>query len=157
VTSRRSGTTARRSSTSSIARRTLAAGTRRVGLMTINGGGTFARPIESHLAVAAAASTWVAERIGVLDARIAEQARRVADIELHGRNGHPLAGGVARAADRPVRRRAGDCGFAAKLTGPAPCACPPHEGSAELASVCAHEPVAPLRAPEVTAIFATPV
>jgi len=56
-----------------------------IGLVIVNAGGTFARLIESHLSVMTAASTSVGERIGVLDARIAEQARRVAGIEAQDR------------------------------------------------------------------------
>jgi hypothetical protein len=52
-----------------------------VGLVTINAGGTFARLIESHFALNDAAATAVDERLGVLDAKITEQARRVADVE----------------------------------------------------------------------------
>ncbi len=43
------------------------------GLVTVNAGGTFARLIESHLAVLTAASTSVGERLGILDSRIAER------------------------------------------------------------------------------------
>jgi len=56
-----------------------------LGLVTVNAGGTFARLIESHLGPTAAASTSVGERIGILDARIAEAARRVAGIEAQER------------------------------------------------------------------------
>jgi hypothetical protein len=56
-----------------------------IGLVTINAGGTFARLIESHFLLNDAAATAVDERIGVLDARIAEQARRVADVEKQDR------------------------------------------------------------------------
>jgi hypothetical protein len=52
-----------------------------IGLVTINAGGTFARLIESHFAISAEAETDVGERLGALDAKIAEQARRVADVE----------------------------------------------------------------------------
>jgi hypothetical protein len=74
-----------------------------VGLVTVNAGGTFARLIESHLSVAAAASTSVGERIGVLDVRIAEQARRVAGIEAQDREiadavAKLTAGGKAKSA-----------------------------------------------------------
>jgi hypothetical protein len=40
-----------------------------IGLVTATAGGTFARLIETHPSVAAAASTSVGERIGILDAR----------------------------------------------------------------------------------------
>jgi hypothetical protein len=56
-----------------------------IGLVTINAGGTFARLIESHFVLNDAAATGVNERISVLDARIAEQARRVADVEKQDR------------------------------------------------------------------------
>jgi hypothetical protein len=56
-----------------------------VGLATINAGGTFARLIESHYAISVSAATSVEERLGVLDAKIGEQARRVADIEKQDR------------------------------------------------------------------------
>jgi hypothetical protein len=52
-----------------------------VGLVTVNAGGTFARLIESHFVINDAAASGVDERLAVLDARIAEQARRVADVE----------------------------------------------------------------------------
>jgi hypothetical protein len=45
-----------------------------VGLVTVNAGGTFARPIEGHLAVTVAAATSVGEWIGVLDARVLSRA-----------------------------------------------------------------------------------
>jgi len=61
--------------------------------VTVNAGGTFARLIESHLSVATAASTSVGERIGVLDARIAEAARRVPGIEAQDRE---IADAVAK-------------------------------------------------------------
>jgi hypothetical protein len=64
-----------------------------LGLVVVNAGGTFARLIESHLSVMTAASTSVGERIGVLDARIAEQARRVAGIEAQDRE---IADAVAK-------------------------------------------------------------
>ncbi len=50
-----------------------------LGLVTVNAGGTFARPIESHLSIVTAASTSVGEIPEILDARIAEQARQAAD------------------------------------------------------------------------------
>jgi hypothetical protein len=56
-----------------------------VGLVTVNAGGTFARLIESHLAVTSAASTSVGERTAIVDAKIAEQARRVTGIEAQER------------------------------------------------------------------------
>jgi hypothetical protein len=56
-----------------------------VGLVVVNAGGTFARLIESHFALNDAAATAVDERRGVLDAEIAEQARRVSDIERQDR------------------------------------------------------------------------
>lgn len=56
-----------------------------VGLVTVNAGGTFARLIESHFVINDAAAAGVDERLGVLDARIAEQARRVADVEKQDR------------------------------------------------------------------------
>ena len=56
-----------------------------VGLVMVNAGGTFARLIESHFVINDAAATGVDERLGVLDARIAEQARRVADVEKQDR------------------------------------------------------------------------
>jgi len=44
------------------------------------------RPADrEHLTITVAPSTSVGERIGILDARIAEQRRRVAGIELQGR------------------------------------------------------------------------
>jgi hypothetical protein len=52
-----------------------------IGLVTVNAGGTFARLIQSHFLLNEAASTGVDERLGVLDAKIAEQGRRVAGIE----------------------------------------------------------------------------
>jgi hypothetical protein len=64
-----------------------------VGLMAVNGGGTFARLIESHLSIVAAASTAVGERTGVLDAKIAEQERRVTQIEVQDRE---IADAVAK-------------------------------------------------------------
>ncbi len=86
-----------------------------VGLITVNGAGVFARPIESHLAVTVAASTSVGERIGILDARIAEQSRRVAGIEAQDRE---VANAVARMTSTDEFRHlnvrsaaeAGDCG-----------------------------------------------
>jgi len=62
-----------------------------LGLVTVNAGGTFARLIESHLGPTAAASTSVGERIGILDARIAEAARRVAGIEAQERERRRIA------------------------------------------------------------------
>jgi hypothetical protein len=56
-----------------------------IGLVTINAGGTFARLIESHFALNDAAVTAADERVGVLDAKIAEQARRVSDVEKQDR------------------------------------------------------------------------
>jgi len=56
-----------------------------LGLVTVNAGGTFARLIESHLSIVTAASTSVGERLEILDARIAEQARQVAGIEAQDR------------------------------------------------------------------------
>jgi hypothetical protein len=56
-----------------------------VGLVTVNAGGTFARLIQSHFSINDATATGVDERLGVLDARIAEQARRVADVEKQDR------------------------------------------------------------------------
>lgn len=55
------------------------------GLVAINAGGTFARLIESHFVINDAAATAVDERLGVLDAKNSEQARRVADIEKQDR------------------------------------------------------------------------
>jgi hypothetical protein len=52
-----------------------------VGLVTVNAGGTFARLVESHFSISEAATIGVGERLGVLDARIKEQARRVSAIE----------------------------------------------------------------------------
>jgi hypothetical protein len=56
-----------------------------VGLATINAGGTFARLIEAHYSLNDAAATAVSEKAGVLDAKIVEQARRVADVEKQDR------------------------------------------------------------------------
>jgi hypothetical protein len=56
-----------------------------VGLVVVNAGGTFARLIESHFALNDAAATAVGERLGVLDAQISEQSRRVSDIERQDR------------------------------------------------------------------------
>jgi hypothetical protein len=56
-----------------------------VGLVVVNAGGTFARLIQSHFVINDAAATGVDERLGVLDAKIAEQARRVSDIEKQDR------------------------------------------------------------------------
>jgi len=64
-----------------------------IGLVIVNAGGTFARLIESHLSVMTAASTSVGERTGILDARIAEQARRVASVEAQDRE---IADAVAK-------------------------------------------------------------
>jgi hypothetical protein len=52
-----------------------------VGLITINAGGTFARLIEAHYSLSDEASTAVGEKAGALDAKIAEQERRVAGVE----------------------------------------------------------------------------
>jgi hypothetical protein len=56
-----------------------------IGLVVVNGGGTFARLIESHFLLNDAAATDVSERASSLDARIAEQQRRVAILEAQDR------------------------------------------------------------------------
>ena len=56
-----------------------------IGLVVVNGGGTFARLIESHFLLNDAAATEVSERASALDARIAEQQRRVAILEAQDR------------------------------------------------------------------------
>jgi hypothetical protein len=82
------------------------------GLVMVNAGGTFARLVESHLSVMTAASTSVGERIGILDARISEQSRRVAGIEAQDRE---IADAIAKmkpksaiaAVEAQQRRREG--------------------------------------------------
>jgi len=83
-----------------------------LGLVTVNAGGTYARLVESHLSPMTAASTSVGERIGVLDARIAEAARRVAGIEVQERELGDAIGrmkpkqALAAAADQAKHREA---------------------------------------------------
>jgi hypothetical protein len=51
------------------------------GLAAINAAGVYGRLVEAHLGVTVAATSSVAERIGALDARIAEQSHAVAGID----------------------------------------------------------------------------